>query len=364
MAVYKLFAEKDATIYSEEYLSNTGMDSILEFSKSASLLSPDSSSAARVLIKFSDSDINNVFNRYIGSGSFESNLKMYLSQADGIPSDYSIEVYPLYNSWDMGTGKYDNDPITIDGVSWKYRSSNETNPWTSASFSAGSTGSFISGSIGGGVWYTGSSYTQSFYPYSSKDINIPVTNIVLGYRSGSFVNNGFILKNSGSIEFNGNYSYHLSYFSRDTNTIYPPILELKWNDYRFSTGSSYAVIDSADVNVNISNNKFQYDEVSVYRCRLAVRDKYPQRIFYTGSLYTANKFLPTSSYYSIRDLKTDNVVIDFDDVYTKISTDSQSNYFDLYMNGLEPSRYYKILIKTAISGSEVIFDDNYIFKIK
>jgi hypothetical protein len=33
------------------------------------------------------------------------------------------------------------------------------------------------------------------------------------------------------------------------------------------------------------------------------------------------------------------------------------------MSGLEPERYYKILIKTLINGSTIIFDDNYYFKV-
>jgi len=35
----------------------------------------------------------------------------------------------------------------------------------------------------------------------------------------------------------------------------------------------------------------------------------------------------------------------------------------VYMYGLEPERYYKILIKTVISGSTLIFDDQYFFKV-
>jgi hypothetical protein len=33
------------------------------------------------------------------------------------------------------------------------------------------------------------------------------------------------------------------------------------------------------------------------------------------------------------------------------------------MNGLEPERYYKILISSSIGGSEYVFDDKYYFKI-
>ena len=67
--------------------------------------------------------------------------------------------------------------------------------------------------------------------------------------------------------------------------------------------------------------------------------------------------------YSVKDLDTNETLIDFDSEFTKISCDSQSNYFDIYMNGLQPERYYKILIQTTISGSTIVKDDNYYFKV-
>jgi hypothetical protein len=40
------------------------------------------------------------------------------------------------------------------------------------------------------------------------------------------------------------------------------------------------------------------------------------------------------------------------------------NYFDLQMNGLEPERYYKLLLKSLLdSGETVVYDNNYIFKV-
>jgi hypothetical protein len=33
------------------------------------------------------------------------------------------------------------------------------------------------------------------------------------------------------------------------------------------------------------------------------------------------------------------------------------------MNGLEPERYYKLLVKTVISGSTLVFDNEYFFKV-
>jgi hypothetical protein len=33
------------------------------------------------------------------------------------------------------------------------------------------------------------------------------------------------------------------------------------------------------------------------------------------------------------------------------------------MNGLQPERYYKVLIQTAVDGSTVVMDNNYFFKV-
>jgi hypothetical protein len=43
--------------------------------------------------------------------------------------------------------------------------------------------------------------------------------------------------------------------------------------------------------------------------------------------------------------------------------DESGSYFDVYMNGLEPERYYEILIQTTIKGSTIVFANNYYFKV-
>ena len=62
-------------------------------------------------------------------------------------------------------------------------------------------------------------------------------------------------------------------------------------------------------------------------------------------------------------MDTEEVVIAFDDDYTKISADSTSSYFDISMNGLQPERYYKIFIKTTLDGSTIIRDGDLTFKV-
>ena len=50
MAIYKLFPEKDATLYTQDITMNTGLDEILEAS---TYLLDDSAQTSRYLIKFS-----------------------------------------------------------------------------------------------------------------------------------------------------------------------------------------------------------------------------------------------------------------------------------------------------------------------
>ena len=57
------------------------------------------------------------------------------------------------------------------------------------------------------------------------------------------------------------------------------------------------------------------------------------------------------------------MIVDFNTDFTKISCDSQGPFFDVYMDGLQPERYYRILIKTNLDTSTVVRDDQNIFKV-
>jgi hypothetical protein len=116
--------------------------------------------------------------------------------------------------------------------------------------------------------------------------------------------------------------------------------------------------------VTLGNNKSVYRDSEYAKIRVYTRERYPARIFTTASLYLYNNSLPQTSYFSIVDVDTNETVIDFDSVATKLSSDSTSNYFNLYMNGLEPDRYYKVLIKSIIGANIYVFDQpDFYFKI-
>ena len=361
MGVYKIFPSQDTTIYTDYNTLNAGLDAILDLSKKLSINTP-SSSTARILIQFDNDDISDVIAK---SGvNYTASLKLYNANVDGIPTNFNIEINPIYESWDMGTGRFNNIPETDDGCSWKYRNANQINAWTISSLPTGVTSSFYVGNTGGAAWYTSSGYTksQTFNYFSSKDINVDVTSIVAAWTASVISNNGFIIRNTSSIEFDVNYKYIFDFFSRDTNTIYPPCLEFKWNDSTFITGSS-TVVNNNNILVSLSNNKNIFYENEYAKLRVYVKDRYPVRSFVTSSLYANNKLLPTSSYYSIIDLQSNLKVIDFDNVATKLSADPTSSFFMLYMNGLEPDRYYKVQIKSQIDGGIYIYDDDFYFKI-
>jgi len=379
MAVYKLFPSQDSTLYSFYPTMNTGIDPILEVGNLNN--NPNYvPQVSRYLTQFDQSEIEDVIDNKIGGTNFSSSLKNYIAKAQGIIFDTKLYVYPISSPWNNGNGTYLDSPLTENGVSWKYQYHLNLNQWVTSSFNQYITASYAAGYEGGGTWYTGSDdpnntnleVTQSFTLRSQKDLNVNVTDIVKVWYSSSkeiggytnIPNNGFIIKWEDTIEFNENSATQplLQYYSVDTNTIYPPCLELKWDDSTFETGS-LSEINTSDLFVSLDSNPGIYNPDSINRFRLNVREKYPTRTFQTSSLYTTNKFLNSGSLYALKDLDTNEFVIDFDSEFTKISCDSQGNYFDIYMNGLEPERYYKILIKTMISGSTIVKDDNYYFKV-
>jgi hypothetical protein len=183
---------------------------------------------------------------------------------------------------------------------------------------------------GGGIWYTGSSNdnypnvksSQSFSLYDDKDLNFNVTSTVHNWYSSSFStsslpNYGFIVRQTESQEFLYTFEQQveLKYFSIDTNTIYPPLLEIKWDDFSYSTSSTVNEISSSMIQVSLDENPGTFYSESVNRFRINCRPKYPARTFSTSSTYSTNYYLPSgSSMWAIKDLYTNEFVVNFDSI--------------------------------------------------
>jgi len=352
---------------------NVGNDEILELVKEKgnnnSLYYP-----SRILLQFSNSDIQLAIAK---SNNFTSSLELFSTEHKNLSSEQSIEVFPLSSSWNEGTGKYSNLPISSNGSSWLYKDNDSSKTkWLTSSFGVGSTGSIsttVSITKGGGEWYTGSLFKgiQTFSNADSLDLNVDVTDIVQKFSASIFlsqtyptgiINNGFIIKYSDTIETDTSSSKGtLSYFSVDTHTIFPPKLTFKWDDSIHNLQSSAKT--SGELNVSLYRNKEEYNinEETVFR--LNVRDKYPNRTFTTSSNYLNPGYFTTSSYYSIRDAHTEEIIIPFDTQFTKLSADNEGMYFKVYMNGLQPERYYRLLFKHINNDGVEIFDNDYHFKV-
>ena len=399
MAVYKIFPTQDTTLYSYYPSMNTGLDAICEVSNELNpLVAGETPMVARYLTQFSTEEIKSIINDKIGNKEFDVFLKNFISEAQGLNQSTKLEIRPVAQVWNNGTGHYLDKPEVDDGCSWGWRNFSGSGAWSMTGSINGFnfTGSYNSSYAisGGGSWFiddslsggSGSfvasgyvvpgyvqgsninlnSTSQSFALRDPKDIEVTVKTIVDVWNNDTLPNYGFIVKLSGSYEFNPSKYVQpiLKYYSVDTNTIYPPQLEFRWRDYTSSISpSSSLIIDSSDIKLSLSENPQEFNQNAVNRFYVNVSHLYPARVFQTSSLYTNLNYLPTSSYYAVKDLDTNEYVINFDTKYTQISADTKGNYFDIYMNGLEPERYYSILIKTEINGSTLIIDDDNYFKV-
>ena len=370
MAVYKLFPTQDATLYSYSPVMNTGLDAILEVSNQLGLDgTPD---IARYLIQFDTNEIQDVIDNKINGDPYGVYFKNFIAEAQGINQSTKLEIRATAQEWNNGTGYLGDSPSVTDGASWAYSSYSGSNPWSLNGSNPGGTftGSYNStyASQGGGNWYTSSNYliTESFALRNVKDIEVNTTNIVNAWYNDSLPNYGFVIKLTGSLEFNPSQYVQpiFKFYSVDTNTIYPPTLEFRWRDYStILTNSSPNIVTTSNLKISLAENPGVFFPESVNRFYVNVSPLYPTRVYQTSSLYTNLNYLPLASYYAIKDLDTNEYVVNFDDNYTQISANSTGNYFDVYMSGLEPERYYKILIKTTIQGSTIIYDDSYYFKV-
>jgi hypothetical protein len=239
---YFIFPEKDATIYESSIHQNTGLDQILELQKQLIHAEGDAPYNSRILMQFDLDD----FSASLASGETSGSdmkyyLNLYTDEAVEIPVTYSVYVYPVSQSWQMGNGKRADSPITTTGVSWNLRDGVTISGVTGSAWESGSAGG------PGGAYFSGSDNqyqaSQSF-DYQSTDLHVDVTNIVEGWLSGSIQNFGFLIKRDNAAEQSILNQGNLQFFSKETHTIYRPRLEAIWKDYVWSPYTTSSISSS------------------------------------------------------------------------------------------------------------------------
>ena len=354
------FATKDTFINSGSNLldgttfqdKNTGKDEVLELKKV--FFDRTFHAPTRVLIQFNTNEVENYISSSILPSDYKINLRMYETEGvSGLSEEYKIAAYPLSQEWDEGVGKEADDPKTTDGCSWLYRKNRD-----------GATE--ISWTDNGGTYIAGDEVTQSFSS-ESPDINMDITTMAKKWFGGVNENYGLLLRLSGSRESSTGSFEDLKFFSRQTNTIYSPKLEVQWDDSTHSFGS----LTPLDVSGNSENYLYRlhareaYKENETVKFRFGARKRYIDKSFSTSVQTVSGSYLGAgSASYSIIDMSTNESVVPFS-AYTTMSCDSVSNYFTQDLNSFEPNRAYKILVKVNHEDNQtIIYDDDFEFILR
>lgn len=338
-----LLPTEDATIYQRYPNNNSGLDEILEVGKNIKSLDGSgmyASASSRALITF-DIPSNQ---QYPANSKYILNLK--IANATNVTRYQKLEVYLVSSSWVEGSGYFYQDvKNSEDGVTWNVKDMN------------------VSWSNSGGDYDTSisASYIVSRVPI--QDVRIDVTNLVEPIVSGTnnVPWNGFIVKFPTEDEANSLNKGNIKFFSGNTHTIFSPTLEVNYVDQQFITGS-LKQIKNSNLSIIPRNLKESYTQSEIDKIYLVVRDRFPDKRFDAVQRYRTQYYLPSESFFRIRDVVSDVILYDFDE-YSAISCDESGSYVILNTSQLEPNRYYSLDLKIK-SGSLVFFPEfTYTFRI-
>lgn len=338
-----LLATEDASLYQRYPSINTGLDEILEVGKVKKSLDVDlmyASSSVRSLLNF-----NIPSNQQYPTNSIYI-LNLRIANATYVNRYQQLEVFPVSRSWVEGSGYFYQDVKNAnDGVDWNTAVKNVS--WSNA----------------GGDYYAAlsASYTLSAVPI--EDIKINVTNLIAPVVSGSnqIPWNGLLLKFPTQDETDSQNLGNIKVFSSNTHTVFAPKLEVLWNNQAFVTGS-LKPIPTSPISIVPKNLKEAYTLGEIDKIYLVARDLYPDKRFDAAKRYRSMYYLPSSSYFRIKDQISNVVLFDFDE-YSLVNCDPSGSYITLDTTGLDVDRYYSIDLKIK-NGNQVSFPEfNYSFKV-
>lgn len=361
MAIYRLYPSKDSTLYTKQTDLNAGRDAMLE------LGSNKFGEAMRPVIQFDQTEVESTITDILGGTSdYSASMKLYTANASQLGEDTKVHFHPLAESWVEGLGHYGDAPYNSVGVSWKFRDGvtlwTTTHPSPSSSLHPGDE------EIGGGVWINeaGGNILSSSYDHlygGTVDITADLTPFVKATVAGEIENNGLVLKMDIEEFVTSSISY-MQLFSKDTNTVYYPHLELTWDDSNYNSSLDHISGSTGALDIKFKEIRESYPDNGKVRFRLHARAKYPAKVFRTTNTYLTNSKLDELSYWGIKDDATGEMVVDFDTFATKLSADDTSSYFDVYMDNLFVERYYRLVVKTVVDGTTHIIESDNPFKLQ
>ena len=361
-----------STITGESFKDqNFGRDQILEVKKD--FFNNSFNFNTRALVNFSGTEFTEL-SKSIADGTIPSpqtgsvvGSKFYLRlyEAEGnaeLTEEYKLAIQPISESWTEGTGKFGDNPKNTNGCSFN----NRKNPIGGNSLTWSNAGTSV----------LSVSQSEQTFTNQSPDTEVEVTNMVNMWLEGQYSNYGMLVRFSGSQETDSETFGHLKFFSRNTHTIFSPKLEVRWDDHLPCTGSNTGSMTELTMS-GLSDNflymkglRESYKVGERVKFRVGARKRYIQKTFSTSVQTVTGSFITEGSgSYAIKDVATDEFIVPFEDSssvsFTKLSCDSDSNYFIQYLDGFYPDRVYKIQLKLKTDdGQEEIFDDDFEFIVK
>ena len=364
----------------------------------------------RTLVDFNGTEFTSL-SQSIADGDIPSDAQFYLrlfetEKTSELSNEYMLSAFPLYHSWKEGTGKSTDNPKNVYNSSWLNRDNREGATeiswsyrqtaidegfrafdehedginfneyfvtFTGAGQAFGSvTGSdWLGGGDGGGLWYERLGYmaSQSFSS-EAADVEMNVTDMVNKWLDSSISNYGLILKFSGSQETDLSTYGHLKFFSKDSNTIFQPKLEVKWDDHTACSGSNTGSLNELTMSGLVDNYLYMpnlresYKQNERVKFRVGARKRYIKKSYATSVQSITDSYITENSgSYAIKDTATDEFIVPFSD-YTLLSCDNAGPYFNQWLDGFYPDRNYKILLKLKYDdGQEQVFDDDFNFSV-
>jgi len=265
------------------------------------------------------------------------------------------------HSVQMMTGSFTSGPFAGDSFTAYYENykilfASLSGSWNSASL------------IGASVIIP---FPQASYPYVTAYVSgIYVSGTALGiYTIYNFVSASVSQSSATSASFNGQFingplvgaviDFQLSGSASTASYFYT-------SSVNFTSSLLYPLDMERQFSINLTNLQSEYKAGDIIKLNVFGRKKYPQKFFdltNQQSQYLVPEFLPSSSFYALKDNQTDEIVVNFDS-YTQISCAyPEGNYFLVDTTGLPQERYYRVLIRVEDGKISDTIDTGKIFKI-
>tara|TARA_R110000851_G_scaffold236991_3_gene389719 strand:- start:21764 stop:23194 length:1431 start_codon:yes stop_codon:yes gene_type:complete len=261
MSIKKYYSTSDTTItnaYKDDLqtratASNMGLSDSLEtfviynqvsYSGSgATVVTGAQTEAARILIKFDDTNIKSDYTAETVPSGASFFLRLHNAKHPlTLPKNYTLEVHPLSVAFNEGYG--------LDMES--YVDEDEAN-WMSAS-------SGVSWTVSGAMSDVGAQLGTSTFTYGDEDLLMDITQHVYNIRDSSITHNGFVVTFPTSSLTDERSYYTKKFFARDTQYYYKqPSIEARWDDSKSDDSGKLFKISSRLNNSDNNNTVFLYN---------------------------------------------------------------------------------------------------------